>query len=148
MFKFNLKNRIIVEEVLLYFYLYQYFFFCDEFICLEFLFIEDEVGDFEEDVLKDWLFEECVLLDDLVDFGIQEYVFEEEFVELFDSCSEVLLLKDLMVDCVDFIIVDDIEVYFLNGECYKENLVNDVIEWLGLDNRKEGFDILVIVFKI
>lgn len=148
MLKFNPKNRITAEEALSHPYLHQYSFPCDEPICLEPLFIEDEVGDFEEDVLKDWLFEECVSLDDSVDSGIQEHVLEEELVELPDSCSEVLSLKDLMADCADPIIVDDIEAHPLNGECYKENLVNDVTERLGLDNRKEGLDTLATALKI
>lgn len=77
MFRFNLNKRIIVEEVLVYFYLYQYLFLLDELVCFELFYIEDEVGNFEEDVLKGWIIEECFLFDSdnsFVDVIEQEFV--------------------------------------------------------------------------
>lgn len=77
MFRFNLNKRIIVEEVLVYFYLYQYLFLSDELVCFELFYIEDEVGNFEEDVLKGWIIEECFSFDSdnsFVDVIEQEFV--------------------------------------------------------------------------
>lgn len=129
-------------------YLHQYSFPCDEPVCLEPLHIEDEVGDFEEDVLKDWIFEECLSLDDSVDIPEQGPFLEEVVVETPDCSNEVLSLKDLMADSGDPIIIDDIEAHPLNGERYKQKFCDDVTERLGLDSRKEGLETLAAAFKI
>ncbi|XP_029193217.2 mitogen-activated protein kinase 4-like [Acropora millepora] len=148
MLQFNPQNRISAEEALAHPYLRQYSFPCDEPICLEPLHIEDEVGDFDTDILKGWIFDECLSLDDSVDPLIHGEVSEDALVETPDCCNEVLSLKDLMADSADPIILDDIEAHPLNGECYKENLRDDVTEHLGLESRKEGLDTLAAAFKI
>ena len=148
MLRFNPDKRITAEEALSHPYLHQYSFPCDEPVCLEPLHIEDEVGDFEEDVLKDWIFEECLSLDDSVDIPEQGPFLEEVVVETPDCSNEVLSLKDLMADSGDPIIVDDIEAHPLNGERYKQKFCDDVTERLGLDSRKEGLETLAAAFKI
>lgn len=148
MLQFNPQNRISAEEALAHPYLRQYSFPCDEPICLEPLHIEDEVGDFDKDILKGWIFDECLSLDDSVDPLIHGEVSEDAFAETPDCCNEVLSLKDLMADSADPIILDDIEAHPLNGECYKENLHDDVTEHLGLESRKEGLDTLAAALKI
>lgn len=148
MLRFNPDKRITAEEALSHPYLHQYSFPCDEPVCLEPLHIEDEVGDFEEDVLKDWIFEECLSLDDSVDIPEQGPFLEEVVVETPDCSNEVLSLKDLMADSGDPIIIDDIEAHPLNGERYKQKFCDDVTERLGLDSRKEGLETLAAAFKI
>ena len=148
MLRFNPDKRITAEEALAHPYLHQYSFPCDEPICLEPLHIEDEVGEFEEDVLKDWIFEECLSLEDSMDMADQEPVLEEVVVETPDCAHEVMSLKDLMADSEDPIIVDDIEAHPLNGERYKPKFYDDVAERLGLDSRKEGLETLAAALKI
>ena len=148
MLKFNPEKRITAEEALSHPYLHQYSFPCDEPICLEPLHIEDEIGDFEEDVLKGWIFEECLSLEDSVDIAEQCPVLEEEVVETPDCSNEVLSLKDLMADSGDPIILDHMEARPLNGECYQQKYCDDVVERLGLDSKKEGLDTLAAAFKI
>ena len=148
MLKFNPDKRITAEEALSHPYLHQYSFPCDEPICLEPLHIEDEVGDFEEDVLKDWIFEACLSLDDSVQIADQGLVLEEVLVESPDCSNEVLSLKDLMADSADPIIVDDIEAHPLNGECFKQNFCDNVTERLGLESTKEGLETLAAALKI
>lgn len=148
MLQFNPQNRISAEDALAHPYLHQYSFPCDEPICLEPLHIEDEVGDFDKDILKGWIFDECLSLDDSVDSVIHGEVLEDAVVETPDCCNEVLSLKDLMADSADPIVLDDIEAHPLNGECYKENLHDDLTEHLGLESRKEGLDTLAAALKI
>lgn len=149
MLKFNPDKRITAEEALAHPYLHQYSFPCDEPICSEPLHIEDEVGDFEEDVLKDWIFEECLSLDDSAQIADQGSLdLEEVLVETPDSSNEVLSLKDLMADSADPIIVDDIEAHPLNGECFKQDFCDTMTEQLGLESTKEGLETLAAALKI
>lgn len=148
MLKFNPDKRITAEEALSHPYLHQYSFPCDEPICLEPLHIEDEVGCYEEDFLKSWIFEECLSLDDSVDIAEQDPVLEEVIVETPDCSNEVLSLKDLMADPSDPITVDDIEAHPLNGECYQQTFRDDVMGQLGIESRREELETLAAALKI
>ena len=139
MLRFNPNKRITAEEALAHPYLHQYSFPADEPVCCEPLYIEDEVGDFEEDALKGWIIEESFSFDSFnssVDAIEQEpVVLQEVVVETQDSSDEILSLKDIMNEPEDPVL---------------DNWKNcsDVSERLGLTSRKEALETLAAAYKI
>lgn len=139
MLRFNPNKRITAEEALAHPYLHQYSFPSDEPVCFEALHIEDEVGDFEEDLLKGWILEECLFFDnDGSSFDVPEQepvVLQEVIVETPDSADDILSLKDIMNEPEDPVL-----------DNWKH--CNDVSERLGLTSRKEGLETLAAAYKI
>lgn len=139
MLRFNPNKRITAEEALAHPYLHQYSFPRDEPICLEPLHIEDEVGDFEDDTLKGWIFEECSSFDSdysSLDTTEQEPVLNEVVVEKPDCAGEILSLKDIMNEPEEPILLEEWK------HC------DDVSERLGLNSRREGLETLAAAYKI
>lgn len=139
MLRFNPNKRITAEEALAHPYLLQYSFPSDEPICFEPLHIEDEVGDFEDDMLKGWIFEECSSFDSnysSLDVTEQEPVLKEVVLEKPNSVDEILSLKDIMNEPEEPVLLDEWK------HC------DDVSERLGLNCRKEGLETLAAAYKI
>lgn len=100
-------------------------------------------------MLKGWIFEECLSMDNSVDTTEHAPVPKEVVVET-DSSSEVMSLKDFMADSgeSDPIILDHVEARSFSGERYEQKYRDDVVERLGLESKKEGLETLSAAFKI
>ena len=149
MLRIDPSQRISVKDALAHPYLQQYSFPSDEPICLEPLYIEDEVDDFEQDILKGWIFDECVSWqsEKLLETSQPEPVIENVVVEIPNCENSVLSLREIMTDPEEPILLEDIvshsfkDNYFL-GEKF------DVTEHLGFENNNEELAVLTAALKI
>ena len=145
MLQFNPENRITAKEALAHPFFRDYSFPADEPICCHPLCIEHEVDDFDEEVLKDMIFEEC-----FPEIAEEEPFLEEVVVEKPQEPREhVLSLKEIMTttEKEEPITSRNVCPTSLNGEKTGIQLDHDVKWMLGLERSNEELETLAAAIK-
>ena len=139
MLEFNPEKRITAAEALTHPFLRNYSFPSDEPISLNPLYIEHEVDDFSEDLLRDMFLEECLATPDEEQAALEEVIVEEPM-------GNILSLKDIMTDQTmeEPVVSRAAHASPIKEEKEVENthLDSDIKLRLGIESVKEGRETL------